>query len=164
MTSDPGLQLLLNQFAQSIGMPDLMLNEEGQCAVRFSGTITLEMSADEGRLLVYSDVGNVTPGTEDQLYPSLLQANLFWHSTHGATLSITDDQPPRVILAAQYDWMHLTPVQFEAHIEHFVDTAEKWLARLRNTDGAPDRSNVQNTDLATMGGHGDSARWDMLRG
>jgi Tir chaperone protein (CesT) family len=156
MSHDPGLQQLLDQFANSIGLENLQLNEDGLCAVRFSGAITVEMCADGNRLLLYSDCGPVQLGSEVHLYPELLQANLFWQSTHGGTLSITDDSPPRVILAVQSEWAHLTAVQFEGLVEHFVDTAEKWIKRLNNMGNEP----AEFTDPASPS----PARWDMLRG
>lgn len=125
------LQRLLDQFAASIGLSDLQLDNDGLCALRFGGTVTVEMSAEDDKLLIYSDLGAVLDGEESPVYTSLLQANLFWHSTYGATLSITDDHPAHVVLALQINWPSLTPVKFEEIMEQFVSTAEHWMTRLK---------------------------------
>ena len=164
MAHDSGLQHLLNQFAAAIGLDALDLDEEGLCALRFSGTITVEMSARDDQLLMYSDLGAVPNGTEETLYPALLQANLFWQSTHGATLSITDDLPPRVVLACMLDWSHHTAVQFERLMEQFVDAAENWMGRI--SASATARLDAGTGATPAQGGAPGTApeRWDMLRG
>jgi len=158
MTNALELQRLLDQFATSIGLSDLQLDDDGLCALRFSGMVTVEMSAEGDKLLIYSDLGAVPAGGEARTYTSLLQANLFWHSTYGATLSITDDHPAHVVLALQCAWPSLTPVRFEEIMEQFVSTAEHWMARLKQ---------AENTGGDTSAHHASDnspERWDMLRG
>lgn len=162
MANDSGLQELLNRFGVAIGLDGLALDEEGLCALRFSGTITVEMSARADQLLIYADLGPVPDGAEETLYPALLQANLFWQSTHGATLSITDDAPPRVVLACLCAWAHHTAVQFEQLMEQFVDAAEQWMQRIAR--GEEHRATADVASAVNAEGRFPARQWDTLRG
>ncbi len=162
MNNNPGLQQLLNQFAHAIGLSDLEMNDEGRSALRFAGQTTVELAAREEQLLLYADLGAVPFGSETMLYPALLQANLFWQSTDGATLAITDHSPARVVLALSWEWTSRTPVQLEQLMERFVAIAELWTEQVQQTTGAADFS---ETDREPVGRRAEgSSGWDVLRG
>jgi len=140
MAQPDNLQTLLDEFARRIGLTDLALDETGRCALRFNGTLTVEMAAHGAELQVHADLGALPalPAPDlSQLCTDLLQANLFGNGTHGATLALSGDRSPRVILAQRVLWRHCTACEFEMLIEQFVEVAEQWSSALQATPQPP---------------------------
>ena len=133
---DPSTTLLA-EFAQRLGLPDLAFNEDGFCSVSVDGLV-IEMRDDQssGHCLLFSDLG--PPAAGEAIYLTLLQANLFWRTTSGATLSLTDDEPPHVVMAYAVEWRSLDGSRLEEMFERFVQAVEDWqelLARPAQADG-----------------------------
>jgi hypothetical protein len=126
MTIDPALQALLGQLAARLRLADLRLDQNGACALRFDDQIRIDFQyrADREHLVAYADLG--VPAAGPALYPTLLRANLFWRTTFGGTLSLSDDSPPHVVLAITHDWRSLNVVSLTALVERFVATTEDW--------------------------------------
>ncbi len=150
MTIDPALQALIGELGQQMGLGDLSLDEQGFCALRFDEklVINLQYWADDEQLLLFADLGPSAIGV--QLYSNLLRANLFWRATLGATLSLSEDDPPHVILALQQPWQPLDAAQLNASLERFVNTVEDWSEVVENT--GTDSKLADDTPLSpTMG-------------
>ena len=78
----------------------LRLDDDGYCALRFDNEFTINFQyGDNHQQLHGADLG--IPARGEKLYLTLLQANLFWRLTMGATLSLSGDEPAHVIIASQ---------------------------------------------------------------
>jgi hypothetical protein len=126
MTSDPALALLIDELGERMGLGELALDGDGGCALRFDGrsVVNMQYRANEEALWFYSDLG--VPASGPAIYADLLHANLFWQMTFGATLSLSGDEPPHVILALTVAWRGLDGAQLAAKLETFLNTAEDW--------------------------------------
>jgi len=126
MTSEPALALLIGELGDRMGLGELALDADGGCALRFDGrsVVNMQYRANEDALWFYSDLG--VPASGPAIYADLLQANLFWRMTFGATLSLSGDDPPHVILAMPLAWRGLNGTQLAGTLETFLNTAEDW--------------------------------------
>lgn len=137
MTRDPALMDLLSRLGQALGMPGPELDSEGGCSVVFDEQFTVGIQLHEGQdeLWIYADLGACTRGPG--FYAELLKANLFWRANAGATLSLTDDDPPHVILARSATWRQHDAHSLSELLKTFVDTMEKWCGELRQDFDPP---------------------------
>ena len=90
-----------------------------------------------GRAFSFRLVATLEHGDRLPVYESLLQANLFWSGTDGATLSV-EPQTGSVFLARQLPQQVVDLPTFETMMESFVNIAEFWtdeLARLSQPSG-----------------------------
>jgi hypothetical protein len=61
------------------------------------------------------------------LYARLLRGNMFWRETSGATISLTQDEPPHVAIAQPLLWRGQNAAMLAAALESFADTVERWM-------------------------------------
>jgi hypothetical protein len=127
MDLDPALRSLMTDLGAQMGLSDLALDDQGSVALRFDDSlvVNLQAVADGDLLLFYADLG--PPAAGEQIYPALLRGNLFWRATLGATLSLTGDEPPNVVLAQETRWRGQDLGGMVAFLERFLHTAEDWL-------------------------------------
>lgn len=93
------LRSLISELGSRMNLPALRLDESGGCALEFNEriTVSLQYREAENQLWMYAILGHIPDGVP-KLYEKLLQANLFWRHTFGATLSLSGDAPPNVVL------------------------------------------------------------------
>lgn len=125
------LQMLLRELGQRMGLSLLSFDPYGGCALELDQRMIISLQCHESgdELWLYTDLGPV-PGRSLALHEKLLQANLFWQQTSGATLSLSGDTPPHAVLARALHWMPMDEASLVAAVENFVNTAEDWQARL----------------------------------
>lgn len=130
MQIDPSLQNMLSELGQHLSVGEVRLDAEARCAFRFGGrmTINLRFHAPDDQFCFYADLGAPAPSIE--IYRDLLGANLFWRGASGATLSLSNDDPPHVILAQIFGWRGRTGAQFAREIETFANVAQDWAETL----------------------------------
>ena len=147
MTIDPRLQTLLNDLGLHMRLDGLRLDDDGYCALRFDNefTINFQYGDDHQQLLMYADLG--IPARGEKLYSTLLQANLFWRLTMGATLSLSGDEPVHVIIALQQPWQSQTVTELAAVLEQFVNTVEDWAEAVRGDAKVTDEDNLTISPL-----------------
>jgi hypothetical protein len=135
MTLDSGLELLIGELGQKMGLGHLALDAEGACALRFDGRaiVNMQYRPDEDAGWLYADLG--IPASGPELYADLLRGNLFWRATLGATLSLSGDEPAHVILAQSIPWRGLNGIDLAARLETFLNTVEDWEALVANREG-----------------------------
>jgi hypothetical protein len=126
MTLDTGLQALIAELGQRMGLASLALDGDGAGALRFDGrsVVNMQYRPREEELWFYADLG--VPASGPELYPDLLRANLFWRTTLGATLSLSGDEPPHVIMVLPLVWRGLNGAQLALKLETFINTVEDW--------------------------------------
>ena len=131
MDLDPALRSLIADLGAQMGLGDLALDDHGSLALSFDDSlvVNLQAVADDDLLLLYADLG--PPGAGERIYPALLRGNLFWRATLGATLSLTGDEPPHVVLAQETRWRGQDLGEMVAFLERFLHTAEDWLEVVR---------------------------------
>lgn len=129
------LRTLLRELAQQMGLGALPFDAEGGCALELDQRmiISLQYQAGDDALWLYADLGEL-PRRSPALLEKLLQANLFWHQTSGATLSLSGDEPPHAVLARAVHWQPMGQPCLAAAVELFVNSAEHWQDRLRQTE------------------------------
>ena len=125
---------LVNEYARSIGMSSLSLDEAGRCSLLFDDkfSVTLEPFAETGALVIFAELGPIPADWEHDCCEKMLQANYFWQHTGGlGTLALAPEEDPNVPRTAAL--MYQTPLQsldfgtFQNRLSDFVDTAEAWI-------------------------------------
>lgn len=129
------LRSLISELGSRMNLPALKLDESGGCALEFNERITVSFQyrEPENELWMYAILGHIPEG-RPELYEKLLQANLFWRHTFGATLSLSGDAPPKVVLARPLHVTSLDELSISNAVEIFLNTAIEWQARLVDTE------------------------------
>jgi hypothetical protein len=152
MTVDPALQTLIAELGGRMGLGSLALDGDGACALRFDGrsVVNMQYRPREDELWLYADLG--LPASGEELYADLLRGNLFWRATFGATLSLSGDEPPHVVMALPLAWRGKTGAELAGRLETFINTVEDWselVAGRGETDGAAEDRGLA-ADLSVM--------------
>lgn len=125
---------LVNEYARSIGLSSLSLDEAGRCSLLFDEkfSVTLEPHPETGALVIFAELGSLPVDREHDFCQKMLQANYFWQHTGGlGTLALAPEEDPNVPRTAAL--MYQTPLQsldfgtFLNRFSDFVDTAEAWV-------------------------------------
>lgn len=140
MNIDPALTNLLAEFGGQIGLPALALDADGATALAFDGgvQINFQYRADADALWLITDLG--VPASGPAVYEDLLKGNHFWHATLGATLSLSGDETPRVILTLPIGWRGLNGARLARIMETYLNTIRAWsevIAAPSDDDDAP---------------------------
>ena len=131
MNIDPQLVVLVQELGAVMGLDKLALDAEGACAVRFDGRTVVNLQCHDAldSLWLFADLGPVSGGAE--VYADLLRGNLFWRATLGATISLSGDEPPHVIMTLPVAWRGLNGEQLALRLETFVNTIDDWAELLQ---------------------------------
>jgi hypothetical protein len=86
--------------------------------------LTLELDEGEERLVLHAVVGPLPADGQAELFARLLEGNLFWKDTHGATLAL-DRRNAHVLLLRAVP-LDSPPAGFPNIVERFLDCAEAW--------------------------------------
>jgi len=143
---DPSARAMIEAFGRSIGIDDLRLDEAGQCRLKIDAVeVNLELQADAAQLVVYAELGRLPEAGHAAIFARLLEANLFWHDTGGATLSI--DRGHQQLLLARAVPLTSDPLALSEIIERFVDVAEAWSAWLVEQSQEPGTATPPNVEI-----------------
>jgi hypothetical protein len=126
MTMDPALKNLLVELGDHLLVGDMTFDADAGCALRFGDrmTVNLQYRPADDVFYLYADLGAPPPCVE--IYRDLLAANLFWEGASGATLSLSGDDPPHVVLAQSFGWRGKTGAQFGGVVSTFANVAQDW--------------------------------------
>ena len=125
---------VLERFAAHVGLSVCTLDEEGGAQLALDDVlVSLLVDDSAGTLLLLSSIGQPEPTV--QTYASLLDANLFWSGTGGATLA-REASSGSIVLQHALPVAGLDLDPFETALQGFVDTVE-WLRAVLEADGAP---------------------------
>jgi hypothetical protein len=94
------LDELLKQFGMTTGVPGLATEDNGVCVLVFDGRTRLYLLVDHTTetLVVWSTIAALPADKAEPTLRALMQANLFWTGTQGATLGLMPDSD-NVVLA-----------------------------------------------------------------
>lgn len=121
---------VLAAFGDGIGLDGLALDEAGIGTLFIDDVaVNLELDEGSGRLLLYAGLG-IPEGDPAAIHVELLEANLFWQGTGGATLAL-QPETGAVLLVQALPVAGLDAIGFETALQRFVDTAEAWEQRLQ---------------------------------
>jgi hypothetical protein len=135
------LQRLLDGLAGS-GVPGVKVDDEGCCALTFADKITVNLDYDDelDLLTLYCRLGTIAPDRAATIYPLLLEANVLWAGTGGATLGVIPDDRS-VVLAYQERAAAIDGQRFESLLSGLVDAAEFWMKLIEDrSQDAPEPS------------------------
>ena len=126
MVIDPGVIMLISELGQRMGLSGLALNAGGTCALSFDGRsqVNIQYRPDADALWLYADLG--VPVAGEAIYGELLRGNYFWRTTFGATLSLSGDDPARVVLAQPIAWHGIDGTRLAEILDLFLKTQEDW--------------------------------------
>jgi hypothetical protein len=151
MILEMGLTNLLVEIGEYFSVGDLRLDEEGSGALRFGARmiVNLQYRPGDDAFFLYAILGAPPPSLD--LYRDLLAANLFWDGTSGATLSLSNDDPPNVVLTQAFDWRGKTGAQFAQTIETFAAVAQDWSEMLSGeTADRPATPSPSSKEMSSM--------------
>ena len=127
---------LMRALGADVGIPDLALDEAHCCTLAFdSVVVNFELDESSGQLFFYASLGPM-PAAGSRIFELLLEGNLLWKDTGGATLSL-DRQYARVMLHQSVPAERLSEVDFKAAVEQFVNVAEAWTQRVSEGAAQP---------------------------
>lgn len=125
------LQDLLQQLSHAIRLPGLKADDEGYCCLSFDDKIHvhIQLNLRTDNLTLFTEIGTVNDADKDAVYPMLLQANVFWLGTDGATLGF-NTKNNMVTMGHQEPIRNINFDKFQKMLQTFVDSSEKWIDRL----------------------------------
>ena len=132
-------QQWLDQLAQEVHLTEpLVLDEKSQCFLMFDEKLLVTIELDEHNHVFSfkAGLGNVKEWQVKRIYPRLLEANLRWRETNGATLGI-QQLSEKVLLVQNTPLIHSDYSVFEKSLECFVNTFEFWLQNLEDIQKTP---------------------------
>lgn len=132
MHPDFPVEQWISELGQHYDIASLELNEQGILALAIGDGLSVHMQAIPASesLVFYAAVVVMSDPLPADLLVSMLQANRFWHETAGATLSLDDQEPPRVILAQSVRFLDLDTPRLIAAFENFAGALQamhEWL-------------------------------------
>lgn len=134
-------QRLFKIFSEHIGIPYLMPPPQGLCSLRFDDRVTIDLEYNEEQDAVFltSLVGVLKPQESKLLYSELLEANVLWGGTGGATIGV-DPVSLTVFLCYQEPFKEMSLEEFQQLVKRFSDTALFWNQRIADGPKKPRKS------------------------
>ncbi|MCF7729398.1 MAG: type III secretion system chaperone [Chthoniobacterales bacterium] len=125
-------QNLLKELGASVGLPDLKPSDDGLCSLRFDDRVTIDLECNDetGAIIFSSIVATLLPYQTEKLYPDLLEANLLWAGTGGATLGV-DPATLSVFMCYQEKIIGMEFLRFQELLKGFSDVALFWNKRIQ---------------------------------
>jgi hypothetical protein len=120
---------LINEFCHITGFdtPQQLL-ESGEVLVdNIAVSLFVEEEIADDDLVLYSDIALRPHEININLYQKLLQANLFWSGTNGATIGM-NPETGRIGLAKRLSVEHADGNWLVQELYHFSKTATQWRA------------------------------------
>ena len=135
------LDILLEEFGRSIGIPDLAFDDEESCALSFDDlVVVLSWRRGERKLCAYSEVGNLTEPSPGILL-ELLEANALHRFTGAGAIGVCPEEAGEgyiVVYSVLLDADALDLARLDRALASLVDMAESWQRRVAGyAAGAP---------------------------
>lgn len=141
------LSELLTVVGTDLGL-ELRPDEEGQCCLHFDDDfdVLLDYDFSSQWLQMHTLVGYLGNENREQVCSALLEANLFWMETEGASLGLAAGDGS-IFLSDKRPIDVLEAVEFQTWLETFVGTARKYQAILNALDPSPSGEEEEEGDL-----------------
>lgn len=138
------LLTLLESLGQRLQIEGFAVEGSDTCSIRVGDDIdvSVEPYGNQGECLIYSFLERVPDVKAGELYPRMLEANLFGAATSDATLCL-DEQTGRVVVYRKIDFRHLDEATFFEIWSRVVGLSLRWQAKLTGQ--------IEETPVATEG-------------
>lgn len=122
------LKNLLKDLGHAIQLPGLAPDDDGYCCLSFDDKITVHIQLDQDtqNLTFFSEVGKINEDYKKDVFERMLEANVFWLGTGGATLGVNAENLTAT-LGYQEPLNGIDFQRFQQLLEGFVNTSEKWI-------------------------------------
>lgn len=118
--------LLLKELGEAVHIPDLAADETGYAGLDIDGTLVqLQLNPHTGIVTLFTRLGRVPDQHRAAINERLLDANLFWQGTRGATIG-ADIDTHEIVIEKQADSAHLDGPGLIAVVDNFQRAAEAW--------------------------------------
>ena len=118
--------LLLKELGAAVHIPDLAADETGYAGLDIDGTLVqLQLNPHTGIVTLFSRLGKVPDQHRAPVNERLLDANLFWQGTRGATIG-ADIETHEIVIEKEADSSHLDGAGLIAVVDNFQRAAEAW--------------------------------------
>ncbi len=142
-------QALVRELGLRLGAPAMQADDSGYLALTIDDLeIHLQYEPEDDVILIFTRLSEVDVDRAAEIYGMLLQANLFWQGTAGATFSV-DADTGRVFLADRRHREGIAAEALDGWLEAFVNVASHWQQRLAGANaGGPLDVNDENEEPA----------------
>jgi hypothetical protein len=116
-------------------MDDLALDETGLCTLGFDEQIVnIHFDERSSNLVLFAALGSLPVEGRERALALLMEANLFWSGTGGATLAL--EPGANVVMLHHQVRADMEQADFEALLQQFVDLSDYWSGKLADGGGA----------------------------
>lgn len=140
---NPNFQTTVDQILESLGkelgIPELEFEEESEtCILEIGDNLRLNISSDEANqeIVLHGEIGFLPTSNRQEVVEQLLEANLFWSGTRGATVSVERTTGTVIVARAftlyQSNGILLQGTTLAKAIVDLVEIIEYWSAFLEN--------------------------------
>ena len=137
-------RLLLRELGESMSLPKVLEpDKDDSCHVLFDEKVAVEFRRDAGWLVLFSALGEFDTSDRPDLALALLEANLFWQGTAGATLGVSN--AGLVVMAHRMPLAGLDLPKLRDVLDRFLKVAEHWHRDLGLPAVASDAPNALET-------------------
>lgn len=140
------IESLLTELGNQMGLPNLKLDENKVCRLIFDKKFTVDIEASEDLKIVhiYSALCTIPPRDKENLYESLLEANLFGRGTGGASFGV-DIEMGEILLSRTIEMEKVDYQDFVNVLESFVNHVEAWTEKIDKGEYSRDRRSTAST-------------------
>jgi hypothetical protein len=124
---------LIKEFGQTLGLPELALDEEARChlVVDEEILISFEFQADEQRLLLSAPIGDPSELGSEELLKHLLVSNLT-AAAMGEPVAGLEPTTQTLLLVHRVSTDHLDNAALQTEVENFIAFVEHWHSEIRS--------------------------------
>lgn len=122
-------EFVLSALRHALDMPQLQADADGICQITIDDRFVVNVGWREPLAVWFAPVGTLEPPGRSHVLTALLQANMFWRETGGATLALSTDGET-VILAYQAPVADLSQEDIGNLLHWFTDQTDHWVAQL----------------------------------
>jgi hypothetical protein len=140
--------LLLSELGEAVHLPGLEADDSFYAALDIDGTLVqLQLNSHTGIVTMFARLGKVPDEHRAAVNERLLDANLFWQGTRGATIG-ADIETHEIVIAKEADTAHLDGPGFTGAVDGFQRAAEAWRRYLADLVGS-----LEAGDASAFGRH-----------
>jgi len=142
---------LLQEIGQRMGFDSLVPNKEGAVVLEFEETyVGIRFEEKSAMVNLYAFVTELPEECPKEVYEMMLESQLFFQQTHGATLSISKATHQALVHLNLYLEV-LTAEKFTNAVQNLLDVAHETKERIETILGTASRPSVEsNEDMHIM--------------
>lgn len=143
------LESILMEYGKSNNLGKLQLDSSGVCTLLINENclVSFEKSLDKEGFYVYSSIGTIPPGKEQELSLIVLKGNLFGKETGRASIGCAD-QSRTLVLFEYFDENSLDYPQFSKRLNDFLQHLFYWIVKLESAEPTVHPSSLKNESQA----------------